>query len=537
MILLINKRYLLLSISYAAQDKRMLFYNNGQLVSDLIVRLDEHCPDTIQVLDMNRFFGKTLTVEIEPEMTFTVKQTNEIDNTGLYQEKYRPTAHFTAARGWINDPNGLVWANNRYHLFFQHNPAGRDWGNMHWGHAVSTDLLHWEQQDIALFPDEMGTMFSGSAIVDTRNRTGLKETDQDVILLFYTAAGGSSRQSEGQPFTQCLAYSTDGGITFRKYAGNPLVRELAESNRDPKVIYNPELDCYYMVLFLIDNRFCLLVSDDLLNWKWHQELTLPEDSECPDLYPLALDGNMHKCTHKCMETYWVLSGASDRYLVGKFRSDGCFQPVQSAKRLHYGTNSYAAQTFSGVTDGRTLRIAWNTAGIPDSPFNCSMCIPTEMSLKNIDEENWLCTMPVREIETLYVQQHTDKMKLKAGETFACLLAGKAQDIRLCISSADNASFQITFLGFKIDICPKENSLKCKESTMPLFMNGDNITLRILTDKNAVEIFVDQGEAFLCVGHIADYNLNRLIITAGEGALTVHEITVAELSNIWDHPTK
>lgn len=520
-----NKRYLRISTSYEAQSKRLLFYHDGQLVLDLEAKLDEVRPDTCQYIDIGRFLGETLVMETEPEMALSIKQTDAVDNTGLYQEKYRPVAHFTAMRGWINDPNGLVFAGGQYHLFFQHNPVGRDWGNMHWGHAVSTDLLHWNQRNIALFPDEMGTMFSGSGIVDYNNRTGLKETDQDVILLFYTAAGGTSKLSEGRPFTQCMAYSTDGGLTFRKYPGNPLIQEAADSNRDPKVIYHKALDCYCLALYLTGNRYALFISKDLLHWQWHQEITLPEDGECPDFYPLYLDGG---------EEYWVLTGAGDRYLVGKFHADGYFTPMQPVKRLHYGTNSYAAQTFTGIADGRTIRIAWNTANIPNMPFNCAMCIPTEMSLKTIEGEYRLCSTPIREISTLYAhQQRIAGIQVKEGEFLTCPLYGKAQDIQLRLSSSDEALLRLDLLGVEATVNPRENSLKIKDSTMPLFKKGNDILLRIITDTNAVEIFADEGEAFLCVGHVADYNLNRLILKAEKSEWTVHDIQAAELQNIWN----
>jgi levanase/fructan beta-fructosidase len=275
-----------------------------------------------------------------------------------YKGKYRPEFHFSSQRGWINDPNGLFYYKDMYHMFFQHNPVGCKWGNMHWGHAVSKDLVHWEEKEIALYPDEMGTMFSGSAIVDTKNATGLKKNENDVILLFYTAAGGTdSELSKSQPFTQCLAYSTDGGNTFEKYPENPIVPFIEPGNRDPKVIYHAESDVYTMVLYLADYRYLLLTSKNLLDWKRIQEISLQDDGECPDFYPLPVDGNMENMK-------WVLSGASDRYLYGSFDGNK-FCSEAEVKRLQYGKlNSYAAQTWSDLSavDTRRIRIAWNRFG-------------------------------------------------------------------------------------------------------------------------------------------------------------------------------
>ncbi|NLK39234.1 MAG: glycoside hydrolase family 32 protein [Clostridiales bacterium] len=523
----LNKRYLALPVSYNAREKRVLFYQGERLVFDLTARLDNLSPDTCFYVDMGRFFGEELTVATDPVMDIRISQTNSPELCDLYREKYRPAAHFSAAQGWINDPNGLIHYKGVYHMFFQHNPAGRDWGNMHWGHAVSTDLMHWEEVDIALFPDETGSMFSGSGIEDIHNLTGLKETEHNPILLFYTAAGGKSALSKGKKFTQCMAYSTDGGQTFRKYSGNPLIRETVEGNRDPKVVYNPEAGCYYLALFLKGNRYALYVSKDLINWSWRQELTLQEDGECPDLYPLTLEGER--------EPYWVFTGASDRYLVGRFDEEGLFQPVQPAMRLHYGTNSYAAQTFSGAPDGRIIRLAWNTARIPGTPFNCAMCTPVEMKLRTVQDEIRLCALPVPEIEGLYANHwETGEKIIRKGDPMLCPLAGKAQDIRISLTFGGGSPFRLSLLGIDFDVHPLDNCLKHKNITMPLFSEKGEIRLRIITDTNGVEVFANRGEAFLCVGHIADYNLDKLIISSKENDITVHKIEIDTLQNIWNN---
>ena len=388
----VDKKYLILPLGYYATKKKLEFFIDEELVFDIDATIDFIEPDYFQYLNIERFIGEELEI-ICPQCEDIILETTDYQPVeDIFKEKYRPRVHFSAKRGWINDPNGLVYYKGYYHLFFQHNPAGTKWGNMHWGHAVSKDLVHWEEKECALYPDEMGTMFSGSAIVDWDNVTGLKENDNDVILLFYTAAGGTSKLSEGQKFTQCLAYSTDGGETFTKYSGNPIIPHVEDENRDPKVIYSPELKAYVMALYLSENRYMLFSSKNLLDWVMMHEITLPGDSECPDFYPLPLNGDGDKCK-------WVFSGASDRYLIGDI-INGSFRPAQLSKRLHYGRNSYASQTFSDIPgdDGRRIRIAWNTMEVPNSYFNCAMCFPTEMSLKTINGEMYLCTWPVKEIE-------------------------------------------------------------------------------------------------------------------------------------------
>ncbi len=161
-----------------------------------------------------------------------------IDVEKLYDERCGPQFHFSPARNWTNDPNGMVFYKGEYHLFFQHNPTGLDWGNMTWGHAVSGDMLHWTQRKNAILPDEFGTIFSGSAVVDWNNTAGFQSGQQPVIVCIYTSAGGTSPESKGRPFTQLIAYSNDCGRTWVKYAKNPVLGHIAGGNRDPKVFWH-----------------------------------------------------------------------------------------------------------------------------------------------------------------------------------------------------------------------------------------------------------------------------------------------------------
>lgn len=330
--------------------------------------------------------GRTMQLVCEPDVPLQLAQTDEpvLDYSG----KYRPWAHFTARRGWINDPNGLTYHRGRYLMYFQHNPVATTWQNMHWGSAWSTDLVHWQECGDVLYPDEHGTIFSGSAVVDEEGRTGL---GNDAILCFYTCAGNTSRISAGKPFTQNLAYSTDGGSTLRLY-GQPVIGHIAGENRDPKVIrYEPD-GSYVMALYLQEHEFALFRSEDLLHWQELQRLTLPDDAECPDFYPLPVDGDPERVK-------WVFIAASDRYLIGSF--DGKrFVPETEQLRLNYGSASYAAQTWSGVP-GRRIRTAFISMVIPGMPFGCCMDIPQEMSLRTIGGQLRLCAAPVRELEALY----------------------------------------------------------------------------------------------------------------------------------------
>ena len=179
---------------------------------------------------------------------------NELSNKPIYQEELRPQFHFSPKTNWTNDPNGMVYYEGTYHLFFQHNPVGIDWGNMTWGHAVSEDMVHWEELDDEIHPDKLGTIFSGTATIDWDNSAGLQEGDEKTIVAFYTYCGPCEQFGKpggDEPFTQAMAYSTDGGKTFTKYSGNPILgNQTGGSDRDPKVFWHEPSGKWVMTLFL-----------------------------------------------------------------------------------------------------------------------------------------------------------------------------------------------------------------------------------------------------------------------------------------------
>lgn len=516
--MIINKKYLILPVSYHAVRKKVYFYENERLIFDLDVSLDPKTPDHIYKYDVERFSGRDLTVCCD-EVSFCPELTDEGECPD-YNEKFRPSVRFTAPSGWINDPNGMVYYGGKYHLFYQHNPVFNKWGNMHWGHAVSGDLFHWEHKGEALFPDNMGTMFSGSGIVDKNNRSGLKQGKNLPILLYYTAAGGGTAISSGQRFTQCMAYSTDGGKTFKKYENNPVVAHVESENRDPKVVWCDEIGAYIMAIYLADNRYMLLKSDDLLNWKSIQSFPLFGDAECPDIYCLPVDGDGEK-------RVWVFSGASDVYFIGKF-SGGKFMPDGEAKRLHYGKNSYAAQTFSDVPDGRIIRMAWNTSDIPNMPFNGSMCVPCEMSVKTIDSQPHLCANPAVEIENIYDSEK--RFDIAEDNELCCILELKAQDISVTAKSDNNGKISIKLYGGEIVADCEKNEISLGSSSMPLCVTDEGeIRIRIIADVNGAEIFAGYGQAHMCVGFLSDYSLDKLIVSP-KGIKGV-SVKVAELKNV------
>ena len=337
-------------------------------------------------------------------------------------------------------------------------------------------------------------MFSGSAVVDAHNLTGLGRDGRAPLLLFYTAAGGHGAMDRDVPFTQRLSYSTDGGATFVKYE-RALIENIAPGNRDPKVVYCDELGCYVMILYLTGHEFALFTSENLLDWTLLQRLTIEGDDECPDLYPLSADG----------ERYWVVTAAHDHYLVGRFKG-GHFVTKCAAGRLHYGRESYAAQTFFSAPDERRIRIAWNRALIPGMPFNGSMTTPHDMALKRLDGELRLCAWPSAEFEALRGEKAEGKDSLA--------LTGWANDIELTIPAEGRRTLRLFGLELTIDgdagrvIAPTAEP-GGEETAMPARRSGGMIQLRVIQDVHAVEIYAGDGEATMCLAHMSDALLGRV----------------------------
>lgn len=518
----IENKYIVVPVNMHAKQKKICFYEDGELIWDFDAHIDFITPHFYSYVNVSHLKGKTITLTAIPEIDLRFAFVDVIPTQGYYHEEFRPMVHFSAKIGWINDPNGLVFDGKQYHLFFQHNPADSNWGNMTWGHAVSEDLIHWHELDSALRPDALGTMFSGSGIVDKNNVSGLKSGEADPILLFYTAAGGNSALSAGKPHTQCMAYSTDGGKTFQKYAGNPVIEHIEGGNRDPKVVWCEEMGCYLLALYLDRDEYVIFRSDDLTHFTEIQRLHLKGDDECPDIYPLNVENepNVRK---------WVFSGASDRYLVGDFKN-GKFVPVQEAKSYHYGhRNSYAAQTFSDVPD-RRIKIAWDVLHAPESVFENQMGIPVEVSLRKVSEDYRLRTLPVKEFESL--RERTETFRIKDAENFRYALDRKGYDIELT-APKDSPDFAIRFFGYELRVKPSENTLSYHNVTMPLSYTDGEIKLRLISDVLGLEVFADDGLIYSVVGSLADYGIRYLKIEplTGEQAPDVI-LTVHTLNGIW-----
>lgn len=413
-----------------------------------------------------------------------------------YKEKYRPQFHFTAEKGWINDPNGLVFYDGEYHLFFQHNPFGTKWGNMTWGHAVSTDLIHWKQLSNALEPDAMGTMFSGSAVVDWENSSGFQTGSEKTLVAIYTAEGACVTPKA--PTTQCIAFSNDKGRTWTKYSGNPVIKQISPGNRDPKVFRfngkNAEDSRWLMVLYVDEggqpssriHSIQFFSSKDLKSWSYMSKVE--GFYECPDFFELPAVGIEEN-------KKWVLFGADARYMIGSF--DGVqFVPETGKHTGDWGQNFYAAQTYSDIpeTDGRRIIIGWMRGPeYPEMPFNQQMSFPCELTLRTFPEGIRLCKYPVREIESLYDKTvEKSRIAVKPGTNPLTDIQGELFDIDAEISACSSSEFGFDIRGQKISYVVGDEELFFNSSSARLPLVNGKIKLRILVDRTSIEIFGNDG---------------------------------------------
>lgn len=338
--------------------------------------------------------------------------------------QWRPALHYAPQRNWMNDPNGLVYENGRYHLFYQHNPFGNDWGNMSWGHAVSTDLVHWHEQPVALQASATEDIFSGSIVADTRNTSGLGAPGVTPLVALYTSVYKTGSGHAPGTQAQSLAYSLDGGATWRPYDHNPVLTLSPESKqfRDPKVSWYEPGHYWLMAAVVADAQVVKLYrSDDLIHWAFLSDFTLPSVPhagalwEMPDLFPLPVDGDRQRVKWVMVVNVnpWSIAGGSGAmYFVGDF--DGhTFKPDRVAPAgsdpsqwqwLDHGADFYAAGTFSGTPSALPVAIAWMSnwdyaAKVPTAPWRGSMTVPREWALQTIDGALRLIAKPAPAFES------------------------------------------------------------------------------------------------------------------------------------------
>lgn len=435
----------------------------------------------------------------------------------IYTERYRPQFHFTAKANWLNDPNGCVFYDGEYHLFFQHNPVGLDWGNMTWGHAVSVDLVHWRQLPHALQPYDNGTIFSGSAVVDAANLSGLGQGQTGPLVAAFTHAR--------KPFGQAIAFSNDRGRTWRLYAGGKHVvpnQGLSDDERDPKIFWHEASRKWIMVLWVRKGQVRFFTSADLLEWSHASDFIGAGFYECPDLFQLPLDGNRDNLK-------WVLADAAFNYWVGAF--DGrAFTPETGPLTGDYGANFYAAQTWNN-TGSRIVQIGWMLGGkYPGMPFNQQMSFPCELSLRETQHGLRLCRTPVAEIKNLRTGRDSIANRvLNAGKELSIGSPGDCFDIEADVEVSPGSRFTIRLHDQTITCAAGQ--IQCLGRTAPLLPIAGVISLRILMDRTSIEIFGNNGAVCLssCFVPIDKDTTVRCYLETGPlriRNLVVHRLTSA-----------
>jgi fructan beta-fructosidase len=491
-----------------------------------------------------------------------------------YAEPHRPQFHFSPDSMWMNDPNGMVFYKGEYHLFYQYYPDSTVWGPMHWGHAVSSDLVHWEHLPIALYPDSLGYIFSGSAVVDEGNTSGFQSGDETPLVAFFTyhdpegpKAGRYDHES------QAVAYSLDRGRTWTKYEGNPVIPNPGIRDfRDPKVFRHEPTNQWVMIFAALD-RVRLYTSPNLKDWSLAGEFGQDQGShggvwECPDLFELPVEGSD--------QSRWVLllsinpggpnGGSGTQYFIGNF--DGKTftneNPRETVLWIDYGPDNYAGVTWSDVPDedGRRIFLGWMSnwqygQRTPTERWRSAMTVPRALTLKQTDEGIRLFSQPVQEMEKLRglsfeIQPATldGEMDLTGNLNFSPTLSeisltfeipqettpdagvelsnGKGERVLIGYDASKNEYYIDRRNSGKIDF---EEGFAARQ-TAPRAAKGNMISMRLLIDVSSVEFFADDGQTLMTAIFFPNEDYNRLKLFSRDGEVSVKNGVVYELKSIW-----
>jgi len=502
----IEKQYLNIPVDMQQDRQKVNFLLDRDTLTYAVIRLADGEADYWVFKDVSAYKGKRLTLSFSEDVAGIEKiyQSDKFaGEDSLYRESNRPQFHFSSRRGWNNDPNGLVWFDGEYHLYYQHNPYEIHWENMHWGHAVSKDLLHWVELNDALYPDQLGTMFSGSAVIDKHNSAGWGKNS---LVAFYTAAG--------KKMTQNVAYSTDRGRTFTKYEGNPVLGP----NRDPKVFWYEPTQTWVMVLY-DDNFFAIYNSKDLIDWEYKSQVK--GFYECPELFELVVDG-------KVENKKWVMYGASGTYMIGTFDGE-TFTPEQGKYFYSWGSQ-YAAQTYNNVPDGRRIQIGWGRIEHAGMSFNQMMLFPCELSLRTTADGIRMFCEPLDEIEKLHGKTFrwqnlsTEEANDKLREVESDLL-----HVKMDVEIEHGLGLEILFRGNPV-VNYDGNHNRFNGAPYTSEAPGKfRFAIEMLIDKTSVEGYIDQGKLFIAEGLEKDGSPDGLQL---KGQLKIHSVEVHELKSIW-----
>ncbi len=563
-------RYLMMPVQESNDDATVNVLVDGRLDRTIYVRMAKSKVDYSVPLDLSPYKGHDVVLNIITTQArsdireakgdacwtnFTVTDTVDTSN----REKYRPAFHHSPLYGWMNDPNGMVYTDGRWHLYYQTNPYGSKWQNMTWGHSSSPDLINWEHHPVAIEPDGLGTIFSGSCAVDSTNSAGF---GKDAIIALYTSAAASQIQS--------LAWSNDGGMTFNKYPGNPVVTLESEA-RDPNMFWDKANNRWVLVLaHALEHEMLIFTSPDMKEWTLESAFGKGLGAqggvwECPDLFPLKIDGTG--------DTKWVLlcnlnpggpfGGSGTQYFIGDF--DGkTFTPDTDAqgnvptKWLDHGKDHYATVSWSDAPDGRRTVIGWMSnwqyaAEVPTKQFRSANTLPREMQLfRDTDGELYVASVPSPELEALRASTFRKPSSMSAGtkerkinlptandgicEILLTVDPRKASDVIMTL--ANNAGEHVTIT---YDVDAQTLAFDRRESGVtdfsqdfpavtvtPVHSRDGLLNLRMFVDRASIELFANSGRAVMTNLVFPTSPYSTMTVKAVGGNARISDLTVYSL---------
>ena len=510
---------------------------NGLAVQEFNIHLgtgSDH--DFYAFVDLSAYQGATVIARVDSTNATSgqsadfIQSASPVTATPFYQETLRPIYHFTARRGFLNDPNGLVYDKGEYHLSFQHNPYDLVVGNQNWGNAVSPDLVHWLELPEAIYGDALGQAWSGSSVIDVNNTAGF---GAQALVSFYTSAGGhdnNNLMSQGQRFTQSLAYSLDFGRTFTKYTNNPVVYNVAGDNRDPKVIWYAPGHKWVMVFWLQNNDYGFFSSTDLKHWTQTSTFAFPNVIEVPELFQLPLDGNTN-------ESRWIFYAGAGHYYVGNF--DGNAFSAEYGPYCIRGGNSFAAgQTFNDmpVADGRRILMANATGNFPDMPFNAAMDFPVELTLRTTGNTPLIYVNPVREISLLRMSTNSWRSgPMLPGSNILAGATGEACELDARFQPGTATQIAIDLCGTPLIYDNIGRQITCEGITQPLAPINGLVHLRMLADRGMVEIYGNDGLVYMPMSVPPVAGSQPISAVASGSGANVVSLSLFRLGSAWGFP--
>ena len=523
----VNNKYLLLPVQEREEIAKIRVLAAGKQVQALNVRLAVDKVDYYVPLDIERFGTKNLLLDIafEGDRRFTgamkdftcwkdMKQSDTFDTANY--EKFRPAYHHTPAYGWMNDPNGMFYKDGVYHLYYQYNPYGSMWENMTWGHSTSKDLIHWEAQPLAIEPDDLGAIFSGSCVVDKK---------ENRVVAFYTSAGKSQLQS--------MAVSKDNGMTFEKYTGNPVLVSTEEDFRDPKAFWNPEIQKWNLIL-AVGQEMHIYSSANLKDWTYESAFGKEYGChdgvwECPDLMKLQVRGtDKQKWMLICnINPGGPFGGSATQYFIGEF--DGhkfvCDQKPEDTRWMDYGKDHYATVTFDNAPDGRKIALAWMSNWqyanqVPTKQFRSANSVPRDLDLFEYEGEIYCGVTPSKELSAIRGKAvsklpQTCEIVVDVKGTTELTLSNSLGEQVVMVYDAAEKTFSMdrtrSYASFS-------EAFPCK-TVAPVY--GDIKQLRIFIDNCSIEAFDAEGRMAMTNLVFPNEPYNNIKVKGGKA--TIYEV--------------